>query len=83
MFIRMLDTISTPEGLLKCGDIYDYGDAAAAQSFIRARFAEHSTTPPPDIAEMIDRMEHDDQSVPAIFLPFVGEFGPSYVGYAI
>jgi hypothetical protein len=72
-YVRMLETIGTSIGTFRTGEIHDV-PARYREEWVRKGIAELTTTPPPHIAAVVDRLD-EGAGRPVLFLPFVGEFG--------
>lgn len=74
MFVKMMQSLGTPNGAYIRGKIYEVDEHAGAQ-WIQSSLAERSTTPPEYIEQLLDRLD-DGAGKPCLFLPPAGiEFG--------
>lgn len=74
MFVKMIQTLGTPQGAHIATRVYDVDDAIASE-WLRKGIAEKSATPPAYIAEVLARLD-DGAGRPCLFLPPAGqEFG--------
>lgn len=73
MYVEMQTNCATANGPLVKGTVYELEFDQAA-SLVSAGFARTTTTRPPEIQRLYDRLD-DGEDKRVVFMPFVGEFG--------